>query len=67
MTFLTDFGRSQYFYPCSDPEPEPCKGDFICDGDVDADDVNMFLQDFGRSTFNNPCPACEAGAWCVYE
>ena len=29
MTFLTDFGRSQYFYPCSDPEPEPCKGDFI--------------------------------------
>jgi len=64
MTFLTDFGRSQYFYPCTDPEP--CKGDFICDGDVDAEDIDKFLEDFGRSQFNNPCPPCVAEDWCVY-
>ena len=33
-----------------------CKGDFECDGDVDADDVTTFLEHFGRSQFNNPCP-----------
>ena len=62
--FLTDFGRSQYYRPCSNEDP--CKGDFSCDGDVDASDVTKFLEDFGRSQYYNPCPACVAGAWCVY-
>jgi hypothetical protein len=35
--------------------PEICEVDFTCDGDVDADDVTLFLVDFGRNTFNNPC------------
>ena len=32
-----------------------CEGNFDCDGDVDADDVEKFLADFGRFQFNNPC------------
>jgi hypothetical protein len=32
-----------------------CEGDFNCDGNVDAVDVDAFLADFGRSTFFNPC------------
>ena len=32
-----------------------CEGDFDCNGNVDADDVILFLADFGRSLFNNPC------------
>jgi len=62
--FLIDFGRSQYYRPCSNEDQ--CKGDFECDGDVDSTDVTKFLQDFGRSQYNNPCPACVAGDWCVY-
>jgi hypothetical protein len=54
-----------------DPDPlinfaSPGTADFSCDGNVDADDVTMFLEDFGRSQYNNPCPACVAGDWCVY-
>jgi hypothetical protein len=32
-----------------------CECDFTCNGNVDAEDVTMFLWDFGRSEFNNPC------------
>ena len=32
-----------------------CESDFICDGDVDADDVTEFLNHFGRGQYNNPC------------
>ena len=32
-----------------------CEGNFDCDVDVDADDVEAFLVDFGRFEFNNPC------------
>ena len=32
-----------------------CEGDFICDGNVDATDVTLFLVDFGRNQFNDPC------------
>jgi len=62
--FLTDFGRSTYFNPCTNAVP--CNGDIDCNVNVDADDVTLFLEDFGRSVFNNPCPACVEGAWCVY-
>jgi len=63
-SFLDDFGRSNYFNPCSDNEP--CYGDFDCDVNVDTDDVTLFLEDFGRSQYYNSCPACEAEDWCVY-
>ena len=62
--FLTDFGRNQFFNPCT--TGSPCKGDFNCDTNVDATDVTNFLEDFGRNQFNNPCPACVAGTWCIY-
>ena len=32
-----------------------CEGDFSCDGNVDADDVMLFLTDFGRGEHNNHC------------
>ena len=32
-----------------------CEGNFNCDANVDATDVNLFLEDFGRSIFTNPC------------
>jgi len=62
--FLTDFGRSTFFNPCTNAVP--CNGDVDCNANVDANDVTMFLEDFGRSQFFNPCPACVAGDWCVY-
>ena len=34
-----------------------CKGDFDYDGNVDADDVTIFLEHFGRSPLYNPCPS----------
>ena len=43
------------------------KGDFDCDRNVDADDVNKFLEDFGRGQYDRPCPVCDGSAWCVYE
>jgi hypothetical protein len=52
--FLTDFGRSLFFNPCS--EVDPCNGDFDCDTDVDSQDLLVFIEDFGRSLFFNPCP-----------
>jgi len=64
ITFLADFGRSQYNRPCTNLDQ--CKGDFSCDRDVDAQDVTKFLEDFGRSQYNNPCPVCVVGDWCVY-
>jgi len=64
MSFLTDFGRSEYNNPCTNENQ--CNGDFNCDGNVAADDATNFLEDFGRNQFNNPCPACEVGDWCVY-
>lgn len=63
-SFLANFGRTTYFYPCSNVDP--CDGDVNCNVNVDADDVVKFLEDFGRSQYNNPCPTCVAGAWCVY-
>jgi len=39
-----------------------CEADFECDGDVDAEDVLIFLQDFGRSVF---CGAGEARFLCI--
>jgi hypothetical protein len=33
-----------------------CPPDFNYDGNVDANDVTVFLSHFGRSLFNNPCP-----------
>jgi hypothetical protein len=62
--FLSHFGRSQFFNPCTNQDP--CSGDFTCDADVDADDVTKFLEDFGRSQFFNPCPMCTRDPWCVY-
>jgi hypothetical protein len=62
--FLTDFGRSTFFNPCTNANP--CNGDVDCNVNVDADDVTLFLEDFGRSQFFNPCPTCVAGAWCIY-
>ena len=32
-----------------------CESDFLCDGDVDAEDVTAFLTDFGRGTYDRPC------------
>jgi hypothetical protein len=62
--FLTDFGRSTFFNPCTNASP--CNGDIDCNVNVDANDVDKFLEHFGRSQFFNPCPACVVGAWCVY-
>ena len=58
-SFLSDFGRSGFFNPCTDADP--CHGDFDCNVNVDADDVTKLLEDFGRNQFNNPCPACAGG------
>ena len=33
-----------------------CKGDFNYNGNVAAEDVEIFLEHFGRSIFSNPCP-----------
>ena len=33
-----------------------CQGDFNYNGNVAAEDVEVFLEHFGRSIFNNPCP-----------
>ncbi|MBA7494398.1 hypothetical protein ES702_04973 [subsurface metagenome] len=63
-SFLADFGRDQYYNPCTNERW--CYGDFECDGDVDADDVTKFLEDFGRDQYYLPCPPCVAGDWCVY-
>jgi hypothetical protein len=64
ISFLADFGRSEYNDPCT--AANPCNGDVNCDSNVAADDVTKFLEDFGRNQFNNPCPACVPGQWCVY-
>ena len=61
--FLADFGREQYYLPCTNADS--CNGDFDCDGDVDADDVSKFLEDFGREEYFNPCPPC-IHWWCGY-
>ena len=63
-SFLTDFGRSTFFNPCTNSEP--CNGDFDCNVNVDAADVTGLMEDFGRNQFNNPCPPCETRSWCVY-
>jgi hypothetical protein len=34
-----------------------CQGDFNYNGNVAAEDVEIFLEHFGRSQFNNPCPS----------
>ena len=34
-----------------------CQGDFNYNGNVAAEDVELFLEHFGRSPFNNPCPS----------
>jgi len=62
--FVDDYGRNQYYNPCTNEDP--CNGDFDCDGNVDATDVAIFSEDFGRNQYNNPCPACEVGDWCEY-
>ena len=37
-----------------------CEGNFDCDGDVDTDDIRVFLLDFGRNPYNDPC----TNDWC---
>ena len=34
-----------------------CRGEFNYNGNVAAEDVEVFLEHFGRSQFNNPCPS----------
>ncbi len=63
-SFLWDFGRSEYYDPCTNDRW--CYGDFDCNRAVDADDVSKFLEDFGRGQYFNPCPTCEVGDWCMY-
>ena len=53
MTTTFPLFSTKFFNPCINENP--CHGDFLCDTDVDATDVNAFLGDFGRSTFFNPC------------
>jgi len=43
-----------YFFD-KDRVNRDCESDFLCDGDVDAEDLTTFLIDFGRNRFNNPC------------
>ena len=62
--FLTHFGRNQFTTPCTNEDQ--CKGDFMCDGDVDGIDITKFLEDFPRGPFFKPCSPCQAGDWCVY-
>ena len=62
--FKSDFGRSMFKNPCTNPEP--CNGDFDCDVDVDGTDASIFKDDFGRSSFKNPCPNCEGVEGCTY-
>ena len=59
-----NYSRNKFNNPCT--SANRCRGDFLCDGDVDADDITTFLEDFGRNQFNNPCPDCIPGDWCVY-
>ena len=33
-----------------------CQGDFNYNGNVAAEDVEIFLEHFGRNQYNNPCP-----------
>ncbi len=62
--FKSDFGRSLFKNPCTNPAP--CNGDFDCDVDVDGTDASVFKDDFGRSGFKNPCPNCEGDEGCSY-
>ena len=62
--FKSDFGRSEYNFPCSNDDP--CNGDFDCDGDVDGTDTSLLSSDFGRGPFQNPCPPCDLTIWCAY-
>jgi hypothetical protein len=36
-----------------------CEGDFNCDTDVDAEDINLFMSDFGRSVYLDPCSTAD--------
>jgi hypothetical protein len=36
-----------------------CEGDFNCDTDVDAEDIDLFLLDFGRSVYFDPCSTAD--------
>jgi hypothetical protein len=62
--FKTDFGRSMFLSPCTNPDP--CNGDFDCDSDVDGTDARVFKDDFGRSMFSDPCTVCVPTTWCFY-
>jgi hypothetical protein len=53
-----DFAREQGGYPCPDPEPEGCWGDFDEDGDVDESDLADFVLFMGRTNCGEG-PACE--------
>ena len=63
-TFKVDFGRNDFFNPCTNGLP--CNGDFDCDNDCDGTDAAKFKEDFGRSLFSNPCPICTVADWCSY-
>ncbi len=52
--FLADFGRNQYNKPCS--SAHPCNGDFYCDGDVDKNDIYVFIEDFARQNCSTCAP-----------
>ncbi|MDX1779071.1 MAG: fibronectin type III domain-containing protein [Thermodesulfobacteriota bacterium] len=60
--FKTDYGRNQYYNPCT--VFDPCNGDFDCDGDADVWDALIFKKDFGRNINSTPCPDCVPGDWC---
>jgi hypothetical protein len=62
--FLWDFGRSEYYDPCTNERW--CYGDFDCNGAVDSDDLTKLLEDFGRGQYSNTCPVCEVRNWCEY-
>ena len=72
--FLENFGREQYYMPCT--TDNPCMGDFECDGDVDADDVEQMMLNFhghlgcGVTFCFSPCITCIEGNYvysCTYE
>ena len=50
-----DHTKVEVYYFDSGMVKRECESDFLCDGDVDAEDAAAFLIDFGRNHFNNPC------------
>ena len=51
-----DFGREQGVYVCPDPQPDECWGDFTEDGNVDNDDLAVFVLELGRTDCSQSFP-----------